>query len=666
MTALIARIGEEVDAIDLFCGGGGSSQGIHAAGASVRVAANHSALALECHSLNYPDVDHRLADLSDATNPYTVARNGRRIPGGYIDPADLPPARFMWASPSCRFHSPANAKKLYERGPQGWLDLDMGEDDFDHDAYANSERSRVTMVCPLRYASRHRPELVVVENVVEAAKWGPNRDGSTFRWWLEEWVKLDYDYECLYLNAMFFPPCPQNRDRLYVAFWKRKNRRPNLAHTPLASCTSDACQGNLVQAIQTWKRRTKAWPLEPWGKYGARSGQYFYTCPACTRPVDPVAWPAYTAVNWNNLGESIGERKARGKPPAPSTEDRIRRALAKFHGTPPIVIPVKSVWGTDSSVCQPFPTQTTQQDKALVVDDALTVSTEHGGSALRFGANRSRLIADAHPAITGVGGIGFIVKHNGAADEAQYRGQHLGEPTGSITAHPAQTFVNDGMVLPVYGNTSEREGQTTGRSLADQLFSLHGTEAFGFAHTPAMIRFRGDSDTHPAGSVIEPVGTISAGGFNHGIATPGLFSKFNGGPGDTAWHNMAEALNTITGRDTTALLVLPWVEQWRSDPVAVTQQLATVMSHLRHALATSPGIPLEQITDEDLDNVRFRMFEPEPELLRGMAFGDDYRLIGSKTDRTSLLGNAVVPPVASWITERMLASLDTNRERWAA
>ena len=39
------------------------------------------------------------------------------------------------------------------------------------------------MSCVLRYADKHKPEIIVVENVVEVTLWGPGRDGSTFAWW---------------------------------------------------------------------------------------------------------------------------------------------------------------------------------------------------------------------------------------------------------------------------------------------------------------------------------------------------------------------------------------------------------------------------------------------------------------------------------------------------
>ena len=56
-------------------------------------------------------------------------------------------------------------------------------------------------------------------------------------------------------------------------------------------------------------------------------------------------------------------------------------------------------------------------------------------------------------------------------------------------------------------------------------------------------------------------------------------------------------------------------------------------------------------------NTRFRMLEPDPELRLAMAFDPDYILLGNKTQMTSGLGNAVTPPVATWITARCLETL---------
>lgn len=571
--SLVERTGSVVDAIDLFCGYGGSSQGIHKTGAEVRVAANHSELAIQCHAANFPNTEHLRADLS---NPHAA---------DYIDPQDLPPARFVWASPSCKHHSQANARKLYRKGPGS-----VNEDEFDHVAYANSERSRVTMLCPLRYAAKHRPEIVVVENVVEAAKWGPDRDGTTFKWWLREWTKLGYEYECLFLNSMFFPPCPQSRDRMYVVFWRNGNTKPNTDFRPTALCTSDSCAGTIVKAMQTWKEPTKAWPLERWGKYRT---QYTYNCPDCGAQVEPAAWPAYTAIDWNDLGPTIGERAELGmKPLAPKTMERIRRGLAKFGDSPPFIIPTKATWGVDRSVFDQLTTQDTQQNKALAVR---------------------------------------------------------------------------GISLPVGGNDHERPGQIRARDLTDQAFTVMATQNFGFAHIPFITEMRGGGSVkagqHP---IVDPAHTVTAGGFHHGLASPALFAKFNGEPDDTAWHHMGEQLNTITGRDSTGLVVLPWVEQYRDDPEALTEVFARAMGTIRDAIENAPQVPVEFVTDEDLQNVRFRMLSPDPELRRAMAFDDSYILIGNKSEQTSGLGNAVTPPVATWITERCLATLGADIDEAAA
>ena len=668
MTSLnFSQRGFTVDAIDLFCGFGGSAQGIKAAGADIKAAANHNELALACHAANFKNVQHYRADL---VNPDSA---------DYMDAADLPAARFAWVSPGCTHHSPANAKKIYERGRQSTL---FEEDDFDEVAYANSERSRVTMSCVLRYAEKHKPEIIVVENVVEVTLWGPGRDGSTFAWWKRTLENIGYEIECLFLNSQFFPPCPQSRDRVYFVCWKKGNRRPNLDYRPLAFCTSHRCGGRHVYAVQTWKKPTKAWPLPRWGKY---KRQYIYCCPDCKSQVEPASFPAYIAINWSNLGPTLGERAELGMNElANATVDRIRRALAKFGSTPPFIIPTKSVWGTDRSVAQPFTAQTTQQDKGLV---------------------------------------SAIIKNNGAPNEAKYRALSPTTPLGALTTNPTQSLATaavvpqrfnskassahsnlptvttkqsdlnlSSVVLPAAGNTYEAPGYTRARHVAEQLYTQHTTRAFAFASVPSLVEMRGggsiQAGQHP---VTDTTHTVTAGGSHHGLVStplllngqdnnsvhtvtepaytvranggagrlisPALFAKLNGGPTDTAWHPTTDPFNTVTPRDTHGLLMLPWIEEFRADPLAVTKHFATLMPQFRHQLESSPEIPLDQITKDDLMRTHFRMLEPDPELRRAMAFDDDYILLGNKTQKTSGLGNAVTPPVATWITARCLETL---------
>lgn len=703
MVAVVANTGFTVTSIDVFAGYGGSSQGIVKAGADLKVAANHNRLAIECHAANFPNVDHWCADLVDEESP------------DYQDVASLPPALFAWFSPGCQHHSPANSLKLYEQGRQAMLFAD-GEE-FDEEAYANSERSRATMSCVIRYLRRYRnvTQACVTENVVEVTSWGPGRDGSTFKWWLGELKNLGYDYECLFLNSMFFPPCPQSRDRIYIVAWRRGNRRPDLDYRPIAYCASQRCGGVIVKAVQTWKRRTKCWPLPRWGKYGANR-QYIYTCPDCREEVMPAAWPAYTAIDWSNLGIPIGDRESRGlKMLAPATLERLRRAAGKFRHYPPVVIPTKSVWGTDHPVTSPFTTQTTQQDKALVSAGVVpqrshnepvaateqippvttsgggghalmsaaivqqryngppsgvgapvpTVTTQQSDLTLISGAvvsmrkhNEPRHVAGQTDALTTFGDqniAAMVIKNNGDATEAKYRAMPVIDPFGALTTSPTQALAS--MIVAARGHTYEAGDYTRARHAVEQFFTQHTTEAYGVANMPALVEMHGGgSGERP---VTDPAHSVLAGGRHHGLMTEALFAKFNGGPDDTQWHGVGDPFNTVTTTDTHGLAFRPWIEQFLAgaDSIPVTEQLATVMTHMRHALAGVEDEPGDPVTDDDLMRICFRMLEPDPELRFVMAFGHDYKLLGNKTQMTAGLGNAVTPPVAEWVTERCLATL---------
>lgn len=568
MTAIVSRLGSVVDAVDMFCGFGGTSQGIVDAGAELRLGVNHNALAIEVHAANFPDADHVRADLLDET----ASR--------YADPERLPPARLLVASPSCRHHSPANAKKVYAKGPG---QLQLGDDGND-DRHLLSERSRVTAMCPLRYAAKHRPEAVIVENVVEFAHWGANRDGSTFRWWLNEWDLLGYETECVFLNSGFFPPCPQSRDRMYVVIWRRGNPRPDLDHRPDAYCTSDRCNGELVTAMQAWKPTKPTWPLARWGKHGP---QYNYRCTDCNQVVTPISYSAATAIDWSDLGPTLGDRD---RPLAPRTIDRIKRGLRKFRHYPLVVL-------ADGQLV------------SMVIPNRI-----NGRPYNPTGEAPPTVVAGAN---------------------------HLNLAS---------------VVLPAAGNTYERPGQTRARHTAQQLFSQTGTLEHGIASMPFFVEMRGGGSItagqHP---VTGPMHTVTAGGMHHGLAIAG-FTKVNGGPNDTAWHPPIDQLGAVTARDTTGLLsaTLPLTHANSSDRARhAIEPFATLTTARERYLINAPG-------DVDLDDVHFRMLRPDPELRRAMAFDDDYILLGNKTQMTAGLGNAVTPPVATWLTGRVLATLDTQ------
>lgn len=314
---------------DQFCGAGGSSIGVTHAGAELRLALNHWRLAVETHNSNFPNAAHDCVDISAC------------------DPRRYQPTDILITSPECTNHSLA---KGAERIKQDRL-FDNGPID------PSAERSRATMWDVPRFAERHNYRLIIVENVVDARKW------RLFDAWLHAMHLLDYQHKIVYFNSMFAPApphgvgVPQSRDRMYVVFWQRANRAPDLDFRPPAFCERCA---EPVAAIQSWKRGEY-----PWGRYGARR-QYLYRCPHCAGAVTPRYWPAWTAIDWTLPVERIGDRK---RPLKPNTMRRIGAGLRKF-GRIPVAVALDHSQGDSTktySVADPMPTQTTRQTLGLAV-----------------------------------------------------------------------------------------------------------------------------------------------------------------------------------------------------------------------------------------------------------------------------------------------------------
>ncbi|MGW0247593.1 DNA cytosine methyltransferase [Nocardia goodfellowii] len=317
---------------DLFCGAGGSSSGATMVpGVQVRYAANHWQLAVDTHNTNHPSTDHACADISQ------------------VDPRLFPRTDLLWASPSCTNHSQARGHRR---------DTDIQPDLFGEllpDEAA--ERSRATMWDVVRFAEQHRYRAMIVENVVEAAKW------VMFPAWRQALTLLGYKLRVVYLNSMHAgaagDPAPQSRDRLYVVCWRTGDPSPDLDSwtRPRAWCPN--CEQQ-VSAVQGWKN-----PARPWGRYRF---QYLWRCPAvsCRNTVLEPAWlPASTVIDWQLRGERIGDRR---KPLKDKTIARIKAGLDRFSGDPGLLVPSGGTWRDQaSSLCEVMPTRTTRETDALLV-----------------------------------------------------------------------------------------------------------------------------------------------------------------------------------------------------------------------------------------------------------------------------------------------------------
>ncbi|MDX3527106.1 DNA cytosine methyltransferase [Streptomyces sp. ID05-39B] len=360
---------DDLVAVDLFSGFGGLTRGIEDAGFTTIMAANHNSYKVEVHEANHPDAEHWIADLVDPEA------------ADYHSARDLPAADLLVAGVSCVNHSQANTVKAYA---QGMTLFELEDPDFEA-RVTRSERDRATANCVLHYAAQHRPRLILIECTTGLTSWGPalaNRpkvgDGSTYRWWLNQFDLLNYDHKVLYLNSQFFG-VPQSRDRLYIAFWDKSLPAPDLEHRPVSRCHN--CDKD-VEAVWTWRTGIPPTGTVAYGK------QYDYRCPSCRREVVPPMTPSLAALDLSDLGTRIGDRPVRKQrdgstgPFVASTMARIGRCRQRFADFPAILMPAKGVHGSERLLLQPMATQTSQQETAVLSTGPVTqpLWTQSAGS----------------------------------------------------------------------------------------------------------------------------------------------------------------------------------------------------------------------------------------------------------------------------------------------
>lgn len=280
---------------DQFCGAGGSSTGALAAGAEIRVALNHWQLAIDTYGKNHGE-HVPIIERADVSN---------------TDPRRYPSTDILITSPECTTHSPAGGNSRRSK-PQRDLFANPKDD-------PSTTRSRATMWDVPRFAEYHGYNGIIVENVVEVTRW------QLFHDWLRVMQTLGYEHQVVSLNSMFCHPTPQSRDRVYIVFWKKGNRAPDLdirKWAPCLKCSAD------VRARQSFKNGRRV------GKYRT---QYVYTCPNCHQIVTPYYFAALNAIDFSIPGERIGDRP---KPLRPRTVDRVRYGLEKY-GNRVLVVNVK-------------------------------------------------------------------------------------------------------------------------------------------------------------------------------------------------------------------------------------------------------------------------------------------------------------------------------------
>jgi len=173
--------------VDLFCGAGGESQGIHwAMGDDIELfAVNHWEVACATHAKNFP-FDECICQDIQTVIPTSLAK-GRDI-------------ELMWASPECTHHSVARGGKPMD------------------------DQSRCTPFDILRWLSMVKVKRLIIENVPEYVQWGPlgederpiqSEKGKLFQQWVSFIASMGYQVEWRVMNAADFG-APTSRRRFFL------------------------------------------------------------------------------------------------------------------------------------------------------------------------------------------------------------------------------------------------------------------------------------------------------------------------------------------------------------------------------------------------------------------------------------------------------------------
>jgi DNA (cytosine-5)-methyltransferase 1 len=163
--------------VDLFAGGGGTSEGASDAGVKIVWAANHNPVAVEYHAKNHPESNHVCQDLHQA------------------DWSLVPKHDILYASPCCQGHSRAAGKVK---------------------TTMKADASRSTAWAVVSCLEAHKTPVAVIENVADFLKW------TLYEAWAFAMNKLGYTLSVNFVNLSSLGG-PQNRERVIIVATRSAN-----------------------------------------------------------------------------------------------------------------------------------------------------------------------------------------------------------------------------------------------------------------------------------------------------------------------------------------------------------------------------------------------------------------------------------------------------------
>lgn len=228
--------------IDLFCGAGGTTTGIHLANKNTKVLAcvNHDANAIKSHLENHPEAHHFTEDIRDFNVVLKLKKIVKEVrkkePEAIIN---------LWASLECTNFSIAKGGQ-----PKNADSRTLAEDMF-------------------MYLDQLNPDYFWIENVREFMSWGPldengkpiSKDkGQDYIKWVDKVKSYGFRSDSKILNSANYG-AHQKRERLFIQF--AKNDYP--IQWPEQTHTKDKVESSLFP-MKKWKPVREVLDLQDEGK----------------------------------------------------------------------------------------------------------------------------------------------------------------------------------------------------------------------------------------------------------------------------------------------------------------------------------------------------------------------------------------------------------------
>jgi DNA (cytosine-5)-methyltransferase 1 len=676
-----------INAVDLFCGAGGTSSGlIHAVndlGYEIKLTAiNHWDVAIATHSKNHEDVEHHCQSI-DTLDPLKVIPHGR--------------LQLLVASPECIHHSNARGGK------------------------PRSDQKRADAWMLMRWIDKLYVENILIENVPEFRDWGPltakgkpdkRHKGEYFKQFIAA-LSINYRVEYRILNCADYGD-PTTRKRLFIMARRGFKKivwpvRTHASRKELAKFAADpesfGVEAENMKGLEPWVSAKEIidWSLEGKSVFGRKTplkpntmrrilkGLEKYSLapflvPQRTEPATRDVDEPLGTVTTTSRGIGIAEPEAfvigqqSGSVPR-DVEEPLPTVAAKgaIGLVDPYLINLKNRDRRDREISEPTFTQAAGGNHQAVAEPFI-VSAAHGGNT-----NPARSIEEPLGAVLGSGKFAIVEPFTLSAGGPELPAKSVDEPLRSVLTRDHQGVVSPFMVRlknnqgaididePVVALAEpltvsiERPltNRSPARSVNEPIPTITGTPRVGLAE-PFVLNMQGD---HPQNTDIkEPIPTLLTGNHKYVVEPLVLGQQSN----NTA-KPVSEPLPTVltAGKigliESQAFIVKYYGSGENTD--STDEPLPTVTTNDRFGLvepdivdARAPGSYMPHPGEMGLYLpslgivvfIRFRMLQPH-ELAAAMSFPPDYEFTGNREAKVKQIGNAVPLKTAKALCKALLA-----------